>query len=122
MTIVSRSQALRRFDPERRIGAETSSLRIKPELQDDIGARVVARRLQHIVLKAGDVRHKAEAVRRIGRNRVRTNGRFVPVDRVRADCPVPFDRMHRHEPALVIGGEQVFAGAVRREKGRRVLR
>jgi hypothetical protein len=36
--------------------------------------------------------------------------------------PSPSTGMHRQQSALVIGGEQIFAGAVRREKGGCVLR
>src|SRR5437764_584985 len=87
------------------------------EPRDDVGTWVVARWLQHVVLEAGDVGHKREAVRRVGRNRMRTDRRFVPIDRLRAERSISFDPMHRYEPALVISGEQIFAGAVRLEKG-----
>src|SRR5438067_10918549 len=116
MAIMAWPQAPRRLDPKGRIGTETAGLSIEPELQDDVGTWVVARRLQHVVLEAGDVGHKREAVRWVGRNRMRPNGRFVPIDRLRAERSISFDPMHRHERPLVIGGEQIFAGAIRREK------
>ncbi len=96
MAVVARPQGLRRLNPERRIGAETAGLRIEPELHDDIGAGVIARRLQDIVLDAGDVWHKGEAVRRIGRNRMGSWRGFMSVDWLDADRAVCLDPMYRH--------------------------
>ena len=103
MTIVAWPQPLRRFNPERRIGAQTPGFRFEPKLQDDIRAGVVARWLQYIVLNAGDVRDEGEAVRRVGRNRVGARCRLVLVNRLSADSPIRLDWMHRHRSALVIG-------------------
>ena len=120
--VVPRTHQFPLLDPERRIGCQPAAPCIEPELGDEIGAGDVLRRLQHIVLDAGDVRHKDEAVRGIGRNRVGTDCRLVPVDWRCSYRSIRPDRMHRDKAALVIGTEQVLAGAVRCAKSRRLLR
>ena len=45
-----------------RIGAQPTGLSVEAVLQDHVGAGIIFRRLQHVVLDAGDMRHKGEAV------------------------------------------------------------
>ena len=101
--IVARAEAFGRLDPERRIGGQAAGFRIEPELHDHIGAGVVLRRLQDVVVEPGDVRHKGEPVGGVGRYRVGAGGRRLVVERRGADRAVRPERMDRRIPALIVG-------------------
>ena len=47
---------------EWRVGRQAAALRVEPELRDEVGAGIVLRRFEDIVLQAGDVRDEGEAV------------------------------------------------------------
>src|SRR6202048_2346440 len=70
MDIVTRSDEIPLFNAMWRIRAQPTGLSVEAVLQDHVGAGIIFRRLQHIVLDAGDMRHKGEAVRRISRDRM----------------------------------------------------
>src|SRR5215471_7995805 len=61
MDVVAGSDEISLLDAMWRIRAQPTSLSAEAVLQDHIGAGIVFRRLQHIVLDAGDMRHKGEA-------------------------------------------------------------
>jgi hypothetical protein len=86
----------------------------RTELRDKVGPRVVPRGLQHIVIEAGDVRHKGKLVGRVGLDGMRAVGRVVPIEGCRAYRAVISERMDRRIPALVIRRQQISAGAVGR--------
>ena len=60
--VVSRAHELCLLHPEWRVGRQSAALRVEPELRDEIGAGIVLRRFEDIVLQAGDVRDEGEAV------------------------------------------------------------
>src|SRR5947207_14728530 len=64
MDVVTRTNEIPLFNPRRRIRTQPAALRVEAVLQDNVGARIVLRRLQHVVLKAGDVRHNANRLDR----------------------------------------------------------
>ena len=78
-------------------------------------------RLQDVVVLPGDVRHEGEAVRRVGQDRVRSGRGVLPVERRPAHRTIASERVHGRVRALVVGRQEVFAGAVGREIGRRML-
>src|SRR5215831_19735631 len=71
MDVVAGSDEIPLFNTMWRIGTQPTGLSVEAVLQDYIGPGIIFRRLQHIVLDAGDMRHKGEAVGRIGRDRMR---------------------------------------------------
>src|SRR6266403_3299225 len=79
MDVVAGSDEVPLFNAMWRIGAQPTGLSVEAVLQDHVGAGIIFRRLQHIVLDAGDMRHKGEAVGRIGRDRMRPDRRFLVV-------------------------------------------
>src|SRR6266851_7738462 len=101
MDIVTRSDEIPLFNAMWRIRAQPTGLSVEPILQDHVGAGIIFRRLQHIVLDAGDMRHKGEAVRQIGRDRMRPNRGFLFVNGSRANGPVHRDWIYRDIAALV---------------------
>ena len=118
--VVPRTHQFPLLDPERRIGCQPAAPCIEPELGDEIGAGVVFRRFQDIVLQPGDVWDEGEAIGRIGRDCVGAIRRLVPVEGRCVDRAVRSERMHRGVSTLVIGRQQKPAGPVRREECRRV--
>jgi hypothetical protein len=86
-----------------------------------VRAGVVLRRLQDIVVQPGDVRHEGEAIRRICQDRVRSRLGVLPVDRRPAHRAVVSEPMHGRVRALVVGRQEIFAGAVGSEIRHRVL-
>ena len=62
MDVVAGSDEVPLFNAMWRIGAQPTGLSVEAVLQDHVGAGIIFRRLQHIVLDAGDMRHKGEAV------------------------------------------------------------
>jgi hypothetical protein len=110
--IMARTEAFAGLDPERRIGGQTAALGVEFELENQIRAGVVARRLQNVVVEAGDVRHEGEFIGGVGLNGVRAGRGFLPVNGWGAHCAVPAERMNGREPALVVGTEQIPAGPV----------
>ena len=71
--VVAGTDQFRLLDTRRRVRGQTAGFRIEPELRDEIRAGDVLRRFENVVLDARDVRDKGEAVRRIGRDRVRAD-------------------------------------------------
>ena len=77
--VVAGTDQFRLLDAKRHIRGQIAGFRVEPELRDEIGARDVLRRFENVVLDARDVRDKGEAVRRIGRDRVRADRGVLPV-------------------------------------------
>src|SRR5689334_5924560 len=100
MDIVTRSDEIPLFNAMWRIRTEPTSLSIEPILQDHVGAGIVFRRLQHIVLDAGDMRHKGEAVGWIGCDSMRSDRGFLLVNGSRVNRAVRRDRIYRDIAAL----------------------
>ena len=102
--VMARTYEVRLFDPRSGVfGCHTAAFRVKPEMRDKIGAGVVFRRLQNVVLKARDMRHESKAVGRIGRDRVRTVCRVMSLKHGAANGAIRSQRMNRGITALVIG-------------------
>ena len=95
---------------------------IEPVLVDGVGAGVILGRLHYVVLQPGDVGHEREPVGPVGLHSV---GPFIggnPLDGVTTDGPIIPQRVYRDMAALVIGRQQVAAGAVGRQESGRVFR
>jgi hypothetical protein len=120
--IVAGAKMFRLLDAERRIGGQTSGLRIEPELRNKIGTRAILRGLQDIIDEAGDVRDKGKLVGGVGLDRVGAVGRVLPIKGWCAYRAIISNRMDRRIPALIVGGQQVSAGAVGCKKRRRISR
>ena len=64
-----------------RIRAQPPGLSVEAVLQNHVGARIIFRRFQHIVLNAGDMRDKGKAIGRISCDRMRSDCGFLLVSR-----------------------------------------
>ena len=60
--VVPRAYELPLLYPERRVRRQTAALRAEPELGNEIGAGVVLRRFEDVVLQTGNVRDEGETV------------------------------------------------------------
>jgi hypothetical protein len=108
------------FNAMWRIWTEPTGLSVEAVLQDHVGARIIFRRLQHVVLNTGDMRDKGKAIGRISCDRMRSDCGFLLVNGSRINRAARRDRIYRDIAALVIGAEHIPAGAVGRQKGRRI--
>src|SRR4029077_1691282 len=95
MDVVAGSDEIPLLNTMWRIRAQPTGLSVEAVLQDHIGTGIIFRRLQHIVLDAGDMRHKGEAVGRIGRDRMRPYCGFLRVNGSSPNGAVRCDRIHR---------------------------
>src|ERR1700758_2250092 len=98
-TQVPGAETFCRRDLRWRIGRKAAGLRVESELENYVGTRVVPRRLQDIVVEAGDVRHKGEAVGPIRLDGMRAARRGLPVEQWCADGAVRSERMDGRVPA-----------------------
>ena len=78
------------------------------------------RLLRKSILNAGDMRDKGKAIGRISCDRMRSDCGFLLVNGSRVNRAVRRDQIYRDIAALVIGAEHIPAGAVGRQKGRRI--
>src|SRR5215472_15835705 len=104
--IVTGTEAFRWLNPQRRIGGQTAALGVEFELENHIGAVVLAQRLQDIVAEASNMRHEGKPVRAIGLDSMGAGGRIQPVEGWSAHRSVRAERVDRGIPALVVCGEQ----------------
>src|SRR5215472_17074468 len=102
------------------IRTQPAGLSVEAVLQDHVGAGIIFRWLQHIVLDARDMGHKGEAVGRIGSDRMRPDRSVLLVSGSRTNGAVRRDLIYCDIAALIIGAKHIAAGAVGRQKGRRI--
>src|SRR5947209_16740898 len=101
MDVVAGSDEIPLLHAVWRIRAQPTGLSVEPVLQDHVGAGIIFRRLQHIVLDAGNMRHKGEAVGRIGCDRMRTDRSLLFVSSSWVNTAVRRYRIYRGIAALV---------------------
>src|SRR6516164_5449340 len=95
MDVVAGSDEISLFNAMWRVRAQPTGLRVQAVLQNHVWAGIVFRRLQYVVLDAGDMRHKGEAVGRIGRDCMRPDRGFLRVHGSRSNAAVRRDRIYR---------------------------
>ena len=120
MDIVAWSDEIALFNAMWRIRTQPAGLSVETVLEDHIGAGIIFRRFQHIVLDASDMRDKGESIGRIGCDRMRSDRSFLLVNGSRPNGAVCRDRIYGDIAALVISAKHVAAAAVGCQEGRRI--
>ena len=85
---------------------------VEPELVDEVGADDVLGWFQNIVVLAGDVGNEGETVGAVGLDGVSANIGGYPFQGITAQAAVSAERVDRNMAALVVGGQEEFAGSV----------